>query len=198
MPQNQRGHLIGHVKDVGVDPLNRNPNTRIYMTRAAQPWHVDSADVVALLCLSEAAEGGVTSWASSGAVVNAVREEAPELLPVLAGPWFLDRKGEVPEGEAPAFEMPVLHYHRGFFGLSLHDSYYQLAAAKHGGAAALSALQMRALAKVREVADRPGQALRARLRPGDVQLLNNHTQVHCRSAYSDWEVREMRERDRLL
>lgn len=54
MRQNERGHVIGHVKDVGVDPDCLNPNTRIYMTRAAQPWHVDSADAVALLCLSEA------------------------------------------------------------------------------------------------------------------------------------------------
>jgi hypothetical protein len=29
-----------------VDPLCENPATRIYMTRAAQPWHVDSCDIV--------------------------------------------------------------------------------------------------------------------------------------------------------
>lgn len=44
-------------QDVGVDPEAQNPNTRIYMTRAAQPWHVDSCDVVALLCLAEAQVG---------------------------------------------------------------------------------------------------------------------------------------------
>jgi hypothetical protein len=157
-----------HPQDVGVDPENSNPNTRIYMTRAAQPWHVDSSDVVALLCLAEAKvgrpgargrdrghfgqgasahafwdvrdsyrigprrqcrrrplitlgpqppaptpqEGGITSWASSFEVINVIRQEAPELLPVLAGPWFLDRKGEVAPGRLPWFEMPVLHYHK--------------------------------------------------------------------------------------
>lgn len=34
------------VKDVGVDPDHLNPATRIYMTRVAQPWHIDSADLV--------------------------------------------------------------------------------------------------------------------------------------------------------
>lgn len=132
----------------------------------------------------------MTAWASSGALLNAIRSEAPELLPVLAGPWYMDRKGEAPApGQGPLFEMPVLHYHAGNFLFALHDSYYQLAAAKHGGAAALSGAQRAALAKVREVAARPGQALRARLAPGDVQLLNNHTQIHSRSAYTDWEVR---------
>jgi hypothetical protein len=30
------GHLIGHIKDIGLDPAN--PDTRLYATRAAQPW----------------------------------------------------------------------------------------------------------------------------------------------------------------
>jgi hypothetical protein len=83
------------------------------MTRAAQPWHVDSSDYVALLCLAEAKEGGDSAWASSGAILNIIREESPELLPVLAGPWMLDRKGEAAgAGEGPVFEMPILHYHQ--------------------------------------------------------------------------------------
>mmetsp|Transcript_8941 Transcript_8941/g.27124 ORF Transcript_8941/g.27124 Transcript_8941/m.27124 type:complete len:356 (-) Transcript_8941:65-1132(-) len=45
-PQNKHAHLVGHVKDTGVDPLHKNPDTRIYLTRAAQPWHVDSVDLV--------------------------------------------------------------------------------------------------------------------------------------------------------
>jgi hypothetical protein len=32
-------------------------------------------------------------------------------------------------------------------------------------------------------------AISARLAPGELQLVNNHTQVHNRSAYRDWEVR---------
>lgn len=187
MTQNEKGHLIGHVKDVGIDPENSNPNTRIYMTRAAQPWHVDSADAVALLCLAEAKEGGDSAFASSTAIINAIREEEPELLPVLAGPWYLDRKGEVGPGQEPVFEQPILHYHRGRVLVSFHDTYYQLAAAKWGGAAALSAAQLRALEKFREVAERPGVAIRMRLAPGDVQLLTNHTIVHTRSAYKDWQ-----------
>jgi hypothetical protein len=38
--------LLLLLQDVGVDPLCQNPATRIYMTRAAQPWHVDSCDIV--------------------------------------------------------------------------------------------------------------------------------------------------------
>lgn len=56
VPQNKSGHLLGHVCDLGLDPSN--PNHRIYATSAAQPFHTDSADIVALLCLREAMEGG--------------------------------------------------------------------------------------------------------------------------------------------
>ncbi|KAI8467756.1 MAG: hypothetical protein J3K34DRAFT_429454 [Monoraphidium minutum] len=187
MAQNERGHVIGHVTDVGVDPENRNPNTRIYMTRAAQPWHVDSADAAALLCLAEAKEGGETAFASSSAIINIIRQEEPELLPVLAGPWFFDRKGELVPGESPVFDMPILHYHRGRALVAFHDSYYQLASNKWGGAATLTPLQERALQKFREVADRPGVAVRYRMSPGDVPVIHNHTAVHNRSAYRDWE-----------
>jgi hypothetical protein len=80
--------------------------------------------------------------------------------------------------------------------VALHDSYYQLAEAKWGGPAALTQQQLRALEKFREVADRPGVAIRTRLAPGDVQLLNNNTQIHMRSAYRDWEVGGRRGRGR--
>jgi hypothetical protein len=44
--QNEKAHLIGHVKDVGVDSQHQDPTTRIYLTSVAQPWHVDGTDVV--------------------------------------------------------------------------------------------------------------------------------------------------------
>ena len=33
-------------QEVGVDPNNERGTTRIYMTRMAQPWHVDAVDLV--------------------------------------------------------------------------------------------------------------------------------------------------------
>ena len=66
--QNAAGHLLGHVRDVGAD-IN-NPNTRIYQTTARQSFHTDSCDVVGLLCLKEAKEGGDSMLASSVAAYN--------------------------------------------------------------------------------------------------------------------------------
>ena len=51
-PQNQKGHLIGHVKEVvtkEVFSAKYNGTTRLYMTSMAQPWHVDASDLVGAL-----------------------------------------------------------------------------------------------------------------------------------------------------
>src|SRR5919112_611939 len=46
--QNGKGHVLGHVRDLGLDPAD--PNVRIYQTSARQSFHTDSCDVVALMC----------------------------------------------------------------------------------------------------------------------------------------------------
>src|SRR5207253_2512818 len=47
--QNADGHLLGHVRDLGLS--SHDPNTRIYQTRERQTFHTDSCEVVGLLCL---------------------------------------------------------------------------------------------------------------------------------------------------
>ena len=41
---NKKGHLIGHIADIGHDP--RKATTRLYATHEAQPYHNDSSDQV--------------------------------------------------------------------------------------------------------------------------------------------------------
>ena len=60
--QNRFGELLGHVRDTGVDP--NDPTVREYRTRLPISFHCDAADVVGLLCLKTAAEGGASRIAS--------------------------------------------------------------------------------------------------------------------------------------
>ena len=48
--QNREGHLLGHVKDLGL--TSQDPNVRIYQTRERQNYHTVSCDVVALCACS--------------------------------------------------------------------------------------------------------------------------------------------------
>lgn len=48
---NKNGHLIGHIKDIGLDP--NSPTTRLFATSAAQPFHNDAAGLSTLLSSRE-------------------------------------------------------------------------------------------------------------------------------------------------
>lgn len=69
------------------------------------------------------------------------------------------------------------------------DTYYQLAEmpGRNPGVPPLSDAQRKALEAFREVAD--SVALDFWLKPGDLQLVHNHTMVHNRSKYEDYDVR---------
>src|SRR5690554_86603 len=53
--QNAKGHLLGHVRDIGRDI--RDANTRYYQTNRALEYHTDSCDIVGLLSLRTARAG---------------------------------------------------------------------------------------------------------------------------------------------
>ena len=68
--QNAKGHLLGHVYDLGQGLSATNPNLRSYATAERQNFHIDRCDVVALLCLRRAKSGGLSTIVSSMTVHN--------------------------------------------------------------------------------------------------------------------------------
>ena len=52
--QNAKGHLLGHVYDLGRGLSATNPHLRSYATAERQNFHIDRCDIVALLCLRRA------------------------------------------------------------------------------------------------------------------------------------------------
>jgi len=106
-PQNRNGHLVGHVKDLGHDALD--PKTRIYTTNRRQRFHVDSCDIVGLLCLQPAKRGGSSAICSSTAIAEEIRHTRPELADALESPFIYDRKDEIPRDKGPYYRMPIVH-----------------------------------------------------------------------------------------
>jgi hypothetical protein len=180
---NKKGHMIGHIKDIGHDPSH--PDTRLYATAAAQPWHNDAADLVSLLCLHNAKEGGLSSWSSSISVYNAVLKSHPHLARVLAGPWFMDRKGEVPPGKKPFFEIPVFNFFRGFLSVNISENYFLLSQ-RHAEVPRLTPDHYEALRVFNAYAASDEFKISAMLQPGEIQLLSNHTCLHHRGAFVDF------------
>jgi TfdA family taurine catabolism dioxygenase TauD len=181
--QNAEGHLLGHVRDLGRS--SEDPNTRIYQTRERQTFHTDSCDVVGLLCLKAAKKGGLSSLVSSTTIFNEMRRRRPDLLRVLLEPIETDRRGEVPEGYEPYFNIPVFNYHDGLVS-AIYQRQYIESARRFPGVAPLSPIQIEALDLFDELANDPKLNLMMELKPGDIQLVHNHTILHDRTAFEDY------------
>jgi hypothetical protein len=111
--QNGRGHVLGHVKDVGEDATQID-KVRIYRTTARQFFHADDSDIVGLLCLHRAQEGGESDLVSSHAVWNELQKEHPDVAETLTKPiWYFDRKGETSFGEEDWIRNAVFYLENG-------------------------------------------------------------------------------------
>jgi len=187
---NKKGHLVGHIKDIGHDP--DKPDTRLYATAAPQPYHNDAADLVALLCLHNAKEGGTSHWSSSISVHNAiVTSHRPCLGEVLAGAWYFDRKGEIPAGKKPFFEIPVFNYHAGTLSINYSENYFILSQ-RHEEVPRLTEVHHEAMRVFSALAEDDEFRMDYMLQPGDIQLLSNHTCLHARDGFVDHEDPEKR------
>lgn len=84
------------------------------LTIARQFFHVDDSDLVGLLCIARALEGGESDIASAHQVYNVLRRERPDVLKTLTEPtWYIDRKGEVSKGEDPYIRASVFYLEPG-------------------------------------------------------------------------------------
>jgi len=183
--QNAKGHLLGHVYDLGLGLSATNPNLRSYATAERQNFHIDRCDVVALLCLRRAKSGGLSTIVSSMAVHNEMAKRRPDLLERLYQPFPVDRRGEVPEGKAPFFEAPVFNEHAGQVSV-LYSRLHIGSAQRFPEARRLAPEDIEALDMLNELAGDPELRLDMNFMPGDIQFLHNHTILHARSAYEDW------------
>jgi hypothetical protein len=90
--------VLGHVKNFGLDYADAN--TRGYQTSARLPFHTDSADLVALMCLRIAREGGLSSVASSSRIYAEMQARRPDLAEALTQAVCRSRWGEVSGGHS--------------------------------------------------------------------------------------------------
>lgn len=180
--QNPQGELLGHVTDYGEEA--DDPMVRRYRTTGNIDFHCDAADVVGLLCLQKAREGGQSRIASSVTVFNEILRRRPELVPRLFRPFQLDRRGEERPGEAPAIEIAPCAYAGGTLRTFWHSDYFR-SAPRHASVAPLTTDELALLDLYDELAASPEIHLDMWLEPGDMQFISNHTIVHARTAYTD-------------
>ncbi len=191
--QNAKGHVIGHVKNIGLDFAD--PEVRNYQTDLRINYHTDFSDVVALLCLRRAKSGGLSSIVSSTTVWNELLDARPDLAAVLTQPFRWTRWGEIPEGKRPYAEVPLFMPCNDRMIAAYGRTAY-LKAQALPGVPRLTSLQNEALDALDALASDPRLYLDMEFKEGDVQYLCNHYTFHSRTAYEDYS--EITKRRHLL
>ena len=180
--QNGKGHLLGHVKDLGSHSFE-NPANRGYQTHDKLPFHSDSCDVVGLLCLHPSQSGGESTVVSTVTIYNEMLKRRPDLVAELTQPIWRDRRGEIPEGAKPYYQIPVFSFEQGYFTCNWQGGYIR-SAQRFEELPRHSALLTEALDMFAAMARETCYGMD--FRQGDIQLLHNHVTVHSRTEFVDF------------
>jgi hypothetical protein len=171
--QSAAGDRLGHV-------IDRGSKERYYTAGGAIEFHMDPADVVGLLCLRGAPEGGQSRIASAAAIHNTMLSERPDLLKLLCRGFHCSRRGHgdsVTDWRVPVFATTGDRLECYFLPITIRQ------AAEEGFP--LSGMEQQAIDYLQAVAARPGIFLDMDFQPGDMQFLNNRVILHARTDYRD-------------
>lgn len=186
--QNAKGHLLGHVADLGGTSL-KNPENRGYQTHDQLPFHCDSCDVVSLLCLHPSKSGGESTVTSSLHIYNEMLKRRPELAAALAEAIYRDRRNEIPEGKEPWFLMPVFNFFDRHLTVSWQGGYIR-SAQRFEELPRHSQDLIDGIEMFSQLARDLAYAMD--FRQGDIQFLHNHVTVHSRTEFVDFPEPERR------
>jgi hypothetical protein len=181
--QNPRGDLLGHVFHDKTRTYG-DPDVRGYISNAYLPYHTDGCDLVGLLSLREALEGGRSSLVSSVTVYNEILANHPEYLELLYHGFYYIRREEVFTGTGVSERpVPVFGARDGVVSCRYLRRQIDAGATRRG--VPLSAFERAALDYLDELTERPDLRLDMDLQPGDMQLCNNYTILHSRTQFKD-------------
>lgn len=193
--QDVHGTLIDHVYDRGFS--YDNIAVRGYTTNAQLSPHCDSGDVVGLLCVRPAMEGGINNLSCAMAIYNAILDSHPEYLTPLYRGFYYNIRGNGPIGkfqDSTSHRVPVFSYYQSQLSCRFNEKAI-LTAEQLSSEIKLTDLEKDAIACVAELAMRDDIRFDLRLATGDLLFLNNNTTLHNRDWFRDYDQAE---RKRLL
>ena len=181
--QSLMGDKLGHVVNVG----GKDTRERAYRNSVELALHTDASDIVAMMCLVKAMQGGMSGYCSGPAVYNHFIEHYPDLLKTLRDGFQYHLFGEQKPGKSPVtlHKIPVFSESEGYLSVSYLRSYIELAFDELGRER--TDLEQRALDTFDKVAHSPDFRLDYMMEPGDICFFNNYTVLHTRSEFFDHE-----------
>lgn len=182
--QNEMGDVIDHVYATS-DKTMDDPTARSSKVRDKLVYHSDSSDIVALMCLRPAREGGLSCLVSGAEIYNEILRRRPDLAPLLLQSFHWDWRRQDSEAPANTYTSPIISMVDGVFSMYA-GSLYILTAKEYPGVPQLTADQIEVLRLFDEITYEPGMAIEMDFRPGDIQWLSNYAALHARTSFEDW------------
>jgi hypothetical protein len=193
MPQSFLGDRLGTVMDLTDEEPERRLR-RGYHSAGAQFVHTDACDVVGMISIRTAKEGGASRLTSAHAVHNLMLDLCPNLLEVLYE-GFVCR---MPDSDAEAMGVPALIPHRvpafrladGWLNCHYVRGYVTRAVA--AGNHQLTPRELAAMDVFASLGNHPDLLIEMLLEPGDFQIFNNRTVLHGRAHFEDYPEKSRR------
>jgi hypothetical protein len=188
--QNQMGDLLDHVVATSNKTL-ADPTALPSRVRDRLPFHSDSSDVVALMCLRGAKAGGASSLVSGTTIYNEILQRRPDLAPLLLEPFHWDWRKQDPDSPELTYTSPIVSFVDGIFSTYAGNSMV-FSAQDYPEVPRLTPQQVEVLNLFDEISQEPGLAIDMDFQPGDVQWLLNYAALHSRTSYDDYPEKERR------
>ena len=180
--QDLAGNLLHDVRDTGRK-FGSDDSIRYYQTSHAIRLHTDGGDIFALGCVRQGARGGRSLVVSAVEVFNEIVRRRPDLAVVLQEDFWMDARGQRPDG-ARCQVLPIYTRYGRHLNILLKPEYIY-SAQRFDDVPRLTDAQREALELFHAVTREPGMALEFDLTPGDVLLASNHTIMHGRTEFEN-------------
>ncbi|MEQ7922206.1 TauD/TfdA family dioxygenase [Xanthomonas sp. WHRI 1810A] len=184
MRQNELGDLIDHIYATSDKKLE-DPSALSKSIRDKLPFHSDSSDIVALMCLRPSMEGGASCLVSGAQIYNEIVRRRPDLAPLLMQPFHWDWLRQDPAAPANTYTSPIISIVDGVFSMYA-GSLYILTAQDYPEVPRLTDAQRELLQLFEDITYEPGMAIEMDFRPGDIQWLSNYAALHSRTEFTDY------------
>lgn len=179
---NSFGHRMVRVQEEilpnGVQPA------RGTKSRAELAMHNDAADILSLLCVHQALEGGESQFASGPAAHNAILASRPDVLSILYRGFPHHRRSEQPDDQPDVtpYDVPIFSTNARS-EVCINFTYSSIAPALHTIGRELTPEEEDAMDVLRRVLVR--QQVEVRLERGEAAMANNFAMCHSRSDFVD-------------
>ena len=191
--QTSAGEVLAEVKDETGTGKQLDYNSgvgklisarSVARSTGALRFHSDKCDLLALLCASNAIEGGVSKIVSSVTIHNEMARRRPDLLREFYQPFWRMRP-EDEEGDRPdrVFPMPVFARAEDGGFTSQYSRTYINQAQEIPGVPPLTEAQNAAMDLLHEIGEEV--CLFAPFEVGDIQFMTQHVTYHGRTAFTD-------------